>query len=233
MKFNPSKCSVLRVKRPRAKEIASDYQLKGVTLEKVSSTPYLGVSISENLEWGDHISKIASKTNSTLGFLRRNLKGCALKWKEIAYFSMVRSLLEYSCPIWDPYRQGDVDKLNKIQRAAARFVTNNYQRKSSVTALIQDLGWTDLQTRRKNFRLTSLYKILNGLIAVGLPVSDLLAPADERTRSGHKKSFKHIRANTTLGQNSFLYKTIPDWNHLPPAAIESRSIAAFKNQLSD
>ena len=79
--------------------------------------------------------------------------------------------------------------LNRIQRAAARFVTNNYQRKSSVTALIQDLGWTDLQTRRKNFRLTSLYKILNGLIAV--PVSDLLTPADKRTRGGHKKSFKH------------------------------------------
>ena len=190
------------------KEIASDYQLKEVTLGQVTNSPYLGVSISENLEWGDHISKIASKANSTLGFLRRNLKGCPSKLKEIAYFSMVRSLLEYSCPVWDPYRQGDIDKLNKIQRAAARFVTNNYQRKSSVTALIQDLGWTDLQTRRKNFRLTSLYKILNGLIAV--PVSDLLTPADERTRGGHKKSFKHIRANTTLGQNSFLYKTIPD-----------------------
>ena len=91
---------------------------------------------------------------------------------------MVRSLLEYSCPVWNPYRQGGVDKLNKIQRAAARFVTNNYQRKSSVTALIQDLGWTDLQTRRKNFRLTSLYKILNGLIS--LPVSDLLTRADEK-----------------------------------------------------
>ena len=96
---------------------------------------------------GGHISKIASKANSTLGFLRRNLKGCPSKLKEIAYFSMVRSLLEYSCPVWDPYRQGDIEKLNKIQRAAARFVTNNYQRKSSVTALIQDLGWTDLQTR--------------------------------------------------------------------------------------
>ena len=187
------------MKRPRAKEIASDYQLKGVTLGQVTNSPYLGVSISENLEWGDHISKIASKANSTLGFLKRNLKGCPSKLKEIAYFSMVRSLLEYSCPVWDPYRQGDIAKLNKIQRAAARFVTNNYQRKSSVTALIQDLGWTDLQTRRKNFRPTSLYKILNGLIAV--PVSDLLTPADERTRGGHKKSFKHIRANTTLGQN--------------------------------
>ena len=77
--IQPSKSSVLRVKRPRAKEIASDSQLKGVTIEKVSSTPYLEVSISENLEWGDHISKIKSKANSTLGFLRRNLKGCPLK----------------------------------------------------------------------------------------------------------------------------------------------------------
>ena len=151
--------------------------------------------------------------------------------KIIAYFSMVRSLLEYSGPVWDPYRQGDIDKLNKIQRAAARFITNNYQRKSSVKDLIQNLDWTDLQTRKKNFRLTSLYKILNGSIAV--PVGDLLTPADEITRGKHKKSFKHIRANTTLGQNSFFYKTRPDRNHLPPAAIESRSIAAFKSQLSD
>ena len=114
------------------------------------------------------------KLRVILGFLRRNFKGCPSKLKEIAYFSMVRSLLEYSCPVWDPYRQGDNEKINKIQRAAARFVTNNYQRKSSVTALIKDLGWIDLQTRRKNFRLTSLYKILNGIIAV--PVSVLLTP---------------------------------------------------------
>ena len=186
MKFNPSQCSVLRVKRPRAKEIASDYQLKGITLGKVANSPYLGASVSENLEWGDHISKIASKANSTLDFLRRNLKGCPSKLKEIAYFSMVPSLLKYSCSVWDPYRQGDIDKLNKIQRAAAHFVTNNYQRKSSVTALIKDLGWTDLQTRRKNFKLTSLYKISNILIAE--PFSDLLIPTDERTLGGNKKN---------------------------------------------
>ena len=153
MNFNPSKCSVLRVKRPRAKEIASDYQLKGVTLGQVTNSPHLGVSISENLEWGDHIPKIASKANSPLGLLRRNLKGCPSKLKEIAYF-------QWFGHFWNTL-QGDIDKLNKIQRAAARFVTNNKQRKSSATDLIQDLGWTDLQTRRKNFRLTGLYKILN------------------------------------------------------------------------
>ena len=59
---------------------------------------------------------------------------------------MVLSLLEYSCPVWDPYRQGDIDKINKIQRAAARFVTDNYQRKSSLTASIKDPGKLEERT---------------------------------------------------------------------------------------
>ena len=79
---------------------------------------------------------------------------------------MVRSLLQYSCPVWDSYRQGDIDKFNIIQGAAARFVTNNYHRESSAAAQIKDLGLTELQTRRTNSRLTSLFKVLNGLIAV-------------------------------------------------------------------
>ena len=89
-----------------------------------------------------------------------------------------------------------------------------------MTSLIQNLGWTDLETRRKNSRLE-------------IPINDRLIPADRRTRGGHNQAYKHIRANTTLGQNSFLHRTIPDWDSLPAAAIESKTVAAFKSQLVD
>ena len=46
-------------------------------------------------------------------------------------------------------------------------------------------------------------------------------------------SYRHLRANTTLRQNSFWLRTIPDWNPLPAAAIESKTVAAFKSQLVD
>ena len=110
------------------------YTLKGETLENVSSTPYLGVCLSETLEWEAHINKITrpSEANSTLGFLRRNLKACPPKLRETAYFSLVRSSLEYSSAVWDPFRQKDIDKLEKIQRAAARFVTQNSRQTASV-----------------------------------------------------------------------------------------------------
>ena len=79
MCFNPSKCSVLRVCRSKSKNREFEYTLKGETLMNVSSTPYLGVCLSKTLQWEAHINKITSKANSTLGFLRRNLKACPPK----------------------------------------------------------------------------------------------------------------------------------------------------------
>ena len=76
-----------------------------------------------------------------------------------------------------------------------------------------------------------MFKILNELVEI--PINNRLIPADRRTRRGHNQAYKHIRANTTLGQNSFWHRTISDWNFLPAAAIESKTVAAFKSQLVD
>ena len=205
--------------------------MKGETLENVLSTPYLAVCLSETLKWEAHINTIMSKVNSTLSFLRMNLKACPPKLRDTAYFSLVRSSLEYSSAVWDPSRQKDIDKLEKNQRAAVRFVTQNYRQTASVTSLIQNLGWTDLKTRRNNSKLLCMFKILNEL--VDIHINDRLIPADRRTRGGHNQAYKHIRANTTLGQNSFWHRNIPDWNSLPAAAVESKTVAAVKSQLVD
>ena len=78
-----------------------------------------------------------------------------------------------------------------------------------------------------------MFKILNELVEI--PINDRSITADGRTRGGHNQAYKHIRAYTTLGQNSFWYRSIPDWNSLPAAAIESKTVAAFrpKSQLVD
>ena len=59
------------------------------------------------------LTKLLLKGNSTLGFLRKNLKACPPKLWETAYFSLVRSSLEYSSAVWDPFRQKGIDKLEK------------------------------------------------------------------------------------------------------------------------
>ncbi|KAI8493130.1 hypothetical protein Bbelb_291340 [Branchiostoma belcheri] len=46
-------------------------------LEATEQHPYLGVILSHDLKWSHHIASITSKANSTLGFLRRNIRGAS------------------------------------------------------------------------------------------------------------------------------------------------------------
>ena len=55
------------------KQILFNYSLHDPTLENVQSAKYLGITITDNMDWGQHVSEIFSKATKTLGFLRRNL----------------------------------------------------------------------------------------------------------------------------------------------------------------
>ena len=138
---------------------------------------------------------------------------------------MVRSTLEYSCAIWDPFRKKDINKINQIHESAARFVTSNYSRKANVSTMLKSLGWEDLQTRRRNVRLTLFYKTLNS--QVNIPVSDEFVLADERTRGVNNKNYKHIWSATSVAAASYYSRTILDWNKLPEETVD-----AFKARLT-
>ena len=70
MKFNVAKCHSMRVTRHYShKQIIHDYTLHQQTLENVQSAKYLGITITENMDWGQHIFDISSKATKTLGFL--------------------------------------------------------------------------------------------------------------------------------------------------------------------
>ena len=95
---------------------------------------YLGVTLSNDLEWSKHIPTMTN--NSKLSFLCRNLKGCPEKLKQTAYFSLIRSFMEYGATVWDPYQKYNSDKIERVQRRAARFVKSSYSRYSSVSDML-------------------------------------------------------------------------------------------------
>ena len=135
MKFNATKCYVMSIHRSK-KPLTKFYQLNGHILQKVSENPYLGLIIRDDLQWSSHIAKTCSKANSTLGFIRRNLRNVNSSFKQTAYISLVRSVLEYSCSVWDPHLEKDISRIEGIQRKAARFVKSDYSSYNSVTDMI-------------------------------------------------------------------------------------------------
>ena len=72
IKFNVAKCHSMRVTRHQHhRQILFDYSLHNQTLENVQSAKYLGITITDNMDWGQHVSEISSKATKTLSFLRR------------------------------------------------------------------------------------------------------------------------------------------------------------------
>ena len=91
------------------------YQLDGEILQEIDSSPYLGITISNDLQWKTQITNIVKKANSTLRFLRRNLKYCPVECKRVSYIARVRSTLEYDAIVWDTYKLQDIRSIEKIQ----------------------------------------------------------------------------------------------------------------------
>ena len=73
MLFYPDKCNVLRITQARS-PVFFDYSLKNQTLEAEKQSKYLGVDISSNRSWNQHIDRIVKKGNSMIGFLQNNLR---------------------------------------------------------------------------------------------------------------------------------------------------------------
>ena len=228
MRFNAEKCFVLTA-TPNKNINEYLYVLCGHVLSKVSTTDYLGVTFSQDLQWSTHINKITNKANRTIGFLRRNLKYSPTPLKELAYVSLVRSKLEYSCAAWDPFLIKDINELESVQRRAARFVCRDYKRDSSVTEMMQKLGWQSLEQRRKLARLALMYKITMGKAAVG---NLEILQKNSRARAANSCNYNHLRTNTAQHIKSFFPRTIPEWNKIPESVLtDCTSIETFRQRV--
>ena len=135
---------------------------------------------------------MTNKANSKVSFLRRNLKGCLDKLKQTAYCSLIRSFMEYGATAWDPCQKYNSDKVERVQRRAARFVKSRYSRYSSVSDMLDVLGWTPLSQRRQEARLILFYILINGLAQV--PFECVLVEVDHK--SGRLRRYRCGLSNT-------------------------------------
>ena len=63
-----------------------------------SSQKNLGITITDNMDWGKHISESSYKATKAFDFFRRNLAFAPWSTKEVAFKTLVHSKLEYADP---------------------------------------------------------------------------------------------------------------------------------------
>ena len=71
LRFNEEKCEAMRITHSRDKS-TTNYKL-GKALKDVKSFKDLGIIISKDLTWSEHISTMVNKANQVLGLIRRSV----------------------------------------------------------------------------------------------------------------------------------------------------------------
>ena len=105
------------------------------TSQPLQSAKCLGITISDNMDWGHHISEISSKAtkSKTLSFLSRNLAFAPRSTKVISYNTSGR----HAAPIWSPYSKLQINQVEKIQRTAACWICRRWGNTSSVGEMLE------------------------------------------------------------------------------------------------
>ena len=102
MEFNPSKCQVVHITRSR-QHINTTYSMHGQVLDSVDSARYLGVDITSDLSFTQHINRTTTNAFKSLGYLKRNILTKNPAIREAAFKTIVRPQVGYASSVWSPY----------------------------------------------------------------------------------------------------------------------------------
>ena len=137
--------------------------------------------------------------------------------------------MEYASAVWSPYTKANINKIEMLQRRAARWACNDYSPYSSVTDILSNHGWRSLELRRYDSRIAMSYKIVYGLVAIPVP------PYFERTMvqtRHHPLAYRHIHTSVSYYYYSFFLMTVILWNRLPADLVLDSDLDSFKSESS-
>lgn len=229
MTLNYKKTVSMTITRKKA-PLKHTYQINNHSLAEVSCFKYLGVLITSDLKWNEHVTYIQKKAMRKLGYLRRMLPKASQDTKLLAYKTYIRPLLEYASIIWDPYTLVNTNKLESIQRKAARFVYSSYSWKTSPTSLLRRAGLESLAVRRYHDRLKFFYLMYNDRLQIDKEA--YIQPSICRpTRSNRPMKVAEFSCKTNVFKNSFFPRTCHEWNLLPANVVQCSDVSSFLRAL--
>ena len=227
MDFNSKKCKIMRITKKQVPFI-NRVQLSDTVLEEVKEFKDLGILTNNCLSWNSHIDMITAKANRILGLLKRTCKDLKDESTlKTLYCSLVRSNLEYCSVVWCPFTKRNVNKLERIQRRATRFILKSNE---PYNARLLKLNLLTLEQRRFVDDVTFLFKTLNGHLDVDFSQFLDFYSQEDRYLLRHfdTKSLKKKYARTNILKNSYFYRIVDEWNSLPFEVRSSCNVVKFK-----
>ena len=131
--------------------------VNGSDLKRISEYKYLGVVMDECLTWKAHVKYLLGKVGKRIGMLGRARKNISMHSANKVYKSYIIPVLDYGDTVWNCCGTVNSDKLERLQRRAARIIMKSDR---SETAL-KYLRYATLKVRREMHVLSLVQKCIS------------------------------------------------------------------------
>ena len=200
-------------------------------LEPIDVVRDLGVFLSNDRSWTPHIEQTVQSARTMASWVLSTFRDRSPLLMMTLFKTMVRSRLEYCCPVWNPHKVQDIKAIENIQRSFTKKIIGcqdlNYWDR------LKKLNVLSLQRRRERYCIIHVWKMLNGLAPndIGLTTYNHIRLGNKIRLPPHNN--KAQASVTTDYENSFKIKASRLWNLLPKSINTIKTLDSFKEELGN
>ena len=216
------------------------YNIGDTVISYETSEKGLGVMINNEFTWHEHQQLILTKASQIFGLTKRTCHFVTNpNRKRTLYLTLVRSMFEHCSPIWRPVESINIDKFERFQKNAVKWILNeeygSYSNADNYHCKCKELNILPMTMRFDLCDLVLFHKIVHELIPIRLPEYILRYNGSSRLRNSNLDSMSYVFNNAYLTSNSrgklyksFYYRVIHIWNTLEFNARNTADITEFK-----
>lgn len=208
--------------------------LCGVNVSIADKARNLGITFDSLLSFEQRSKQLSSSCFFQLRQLW-SIRNCLSDTSsEILVHAFVSSRLDYCNSLFLSCSKSVLDRLQKIQNAAARLILRA-KRSDSASPMLQQLHWLKIPERIEFKSCLTTYKCLNNLAPSYLsdfctPLNTISLRSDLRSVASGKLNVPKCKT-VSYGDKSYPIAGPRQWNELPTVLRNSESVNSFKKEL--
>ena len=230
MPVNTKKFGVSKFSKPNDPGALSSYQLFDEKLTEKLQEKDLGVLLSTDFSYKEHIYTMVGKALRVYGWLVRTLVSRDRIIIIRLYKTLIRPILEYASTIWSPHRKKLIEKVEKVQRKVTKFAIHwsplySYENRLS-TLQLPSLKW-----RRIFLDLLMVHRIMHGDEQLRLNIFLLHSEQSDLNLRRHRYTIYKRSFKSDMYKNHFANRVVDSWNALPVELLDVIDFKLFKKRL--
>ena len=209
---------------------SKDVTIKGIKLEQVNLTKFLGVYIDNKLTWKEHIRYTKNKISRCIGILSKVNKVLSKKVKLHLYKTFVQPHLIYCNIVWGCTYKSVLQPLIIAQKRALKMALN-LPRETASDVVFSQAAVHDLMSINKIQTAILMYKYSNNLLPNSF-VNKFQTNKDYHTYNTRSSTFYHVPLiRLEKMKMSMDYRGVTIWNSIGDKLRSLETLQGFKNSI--